>query len=410
MKRLRHPIRAIREPFGTAGLIIAMVALVAALGGSALAASGALTGKQKKEVETIAKKYAGKPGAAGPTGTQGPAGAKGDSGPAGAAGTNGTAGTAGTNGTSVTTAVIPTSSATCGHNGGTEVKSASATTNVCNGEEGEEGEEGTEGQPAGFNYTFSTSVTETDPGVGKLALNNATAGSATKLSISETDADANGFASVINGWITGPTAKGTLLIRKAGEPAVFAEYTITGENKAEGAPTTFNNVVVTSVASNGSFANGDAVTIAYWSSATTTLPVGATESGTWSFSGTEAENGSGVKEQEGILAPVSFPIPLEKGVPRERVFFPGDSGWDEHCGTASAGSPGVVSAEYEGQLKTTVCFFLEESNLVHRGAFVNVWKADFSDVGLTKAGGVLQFEATEPGLAYGVGGWAVQAH
>ena len=64
MKRLRHPIRAIREPFGTAGLIVACVALVLALTGAAFAAAG-LTGKQKKEVEKIAKKYAGKPGAAG---------------------------------------------------------------------------------------------------------------------------------------------------------------------------------------------------------------------------------------------------------------------------------------------------------------------------------------------------------
>lgn len=92
MKRLRHPIRAIREPFGTAGLIVACVALIAALGGTALAAKGALTGKQKKEVEKIAKKFAGKPGANGAPGAQGPAG------PAGKDGTNGTNGTNGTDG------------------------------------------------------------------------------------------------------------------------------------------------------------------------------------------------------------------------------------------------------------------------------------------------------------------------
>jgi hypothetical protein len=95
MKRLRHPIRAIREPFGTAGLIVAMIALVAALGGTALAASK-LNSTQKKEVEKIAKKYAGKPGAAGATG---PAGAAGSAGPAGAAGKNGAPGTNGTDGT-----------------------------------------------------------------------------------------------------------------------------------------------------------------------------------------------------------------------------------------------------------------------------------------------------------------------
>jgi hypothetical protein len=101
VSRLRHPIRAIREPFGTAGLVLAVVALVAALGGSAIAASGALTSKQKKEVEKIAKKYAGAPGApgaAGPAGSPGAGGAKGDTGAAGNAGTPGAPGKEGKEG------------------------------------------------------------------------------------------------------------------------------------------------------------------------------------------------------------------------------------------------------------------------------------------------------------------------
>lgn len=85
----------IHRKLGTAGFVISIVALVAALGGGAYAASGSLTGKQKKEVEKIAKKYAGKPGAPGAAGAQGPAGAKGD---AGTAGTNGTNGANGENG------------------------------------------------------------------------------------------------------------------------------------------------------------------------------------------------------------------------------------------------------------------------------------------------------------------------
>jgi hypothetical protein len=91
----------LHQRLGTAGFIISIVALVAALGGGAYAASGGLSGKQKKEVEKIAKKYAGKPGpagAAGPkgdTGAAGAAGAKGDQGVPGAAGSPGAAGTAG---------------------------------------------------------------------------------------------------------------------------------------------------------------------------------------------------------------------------------------------------------------------------------------------------------------------------
>jgi hypothetical protein len=86
MKRLTYPIRAIREPFGAAGLVVAIVALVAALGGGAYAASGGLNGKQKKEVAKIAKRFAGKPGARGATG---PAGAKGATGAPGAPGQTG---------------------------------------------------------------------------------------------------------------------------------------------------------------------------------------------------------------------------------------------------------------------------------------------------------------------------------
>jgi hypothetical protein len=76
MNRLKHPVRGIREPFGKAGTVIGIVALVFAMVGGAFAA-GTLTAKQKKEVEKIAKKYAGKSGAAGelgPVGQRGPVG------------------------------------------------------------------------------------------------------------------------------------------------------------------------------------------------------------------------------------------------------------------------------------------------------------------------------------------------
>jgi Collagen triple helix repeat (20 copies) len=85
----------VHQRLGTAGFVIAIVALVAALGGGAYAASGGLTGKQKKEVEKIAKKYAGKPGA---TGATGPAGSKGDTGAQGAQGAKGDQGSQGVQG------------------------------------------------------------------------------------------------------------------------------------------------------------------------------------------------------------------------------------------------------------------------------------------------------------------------
>jgi hypothetical protein len=132
MQRLRHPIRSIREPFGKAGLTVAILALVFAMVGGAWAAVG-LNAKQKKEVTKIAKKYAGKPGAAGATGPAGLSGAKGDTGAKGAKGDKGDPGS------SVTGTLIPTSSATCNNLGGTAYTSASGTENVCNGENGDNG-------------------------------------------------------------------------------------------------------------------------------------------------------------------------------------------------------------------------------------------------------------------------------
>jgi hypothetical protein len=90
----------LHERLGTAGLIIAVVALVAALTGTAFAAAG-LNSKQKKEVKKIAKQFAGKPGAAGakgdtgPEGKQGPVGKEGPQGKEGPEGEEGPEGPAG---------------------------------------------------------------------------------------------------------------------------------------------------------------------------------------------------------------------------------------------------------------------------------------------------------------------------
>jgi len=155
MNRLRHPVRAIREPFGTAGLIVACVALIAALAGGAYAASGGLTSKQKKEVKKIAKQFAGQPGAPGATG---PAGSKGDAGAAGGAGKDGANGTNGTNGTN---GVSPTGTAFTGAQNGCQeggVKFTGANTTVaCNGVKGADGKDG----KTGFTATLPPGETET---------------------------------------------------------------------------------------------------------------------------------------------------------------------------------------------------------------------------------------------------------
>jgi hypothetical protein len=94
-------LKLIHEKLGGAGLVVAIVALVAAFGGTAFAEEGwKLSKSEQKEVKKIAKKVA-KKGSTGPTGPQGAAGApgaKGDPGAAGAAGSTGPQGPPGPTG------------------------------------------------------------------------------------------------------------------------------------------------------------------------------------------------------------------------------------------------------------------------------------------------------------------------
>ncbi|MGN6202677.1 MAG: hypothetical protein ACTHNY_09760 [Solirubrobacterales bacterium] len=90
-------LKRIHNKLGTAGLLVAVVALIAAVAGTAFAAGG-LTKKQEKQVIKIAKKYAGKPGAQGPKGDTGPAGAQGPKGDVGPNGDKGDTGSQGPEG------------------------------------------------------------------------------------------------------------------------------------------------------------------------------------------------------------------------------------------------------------------------------------------------------------------------
>jgi hypothetical protein len=145
MKRLKHPIRSIREPFGKAGLTVAILALVLAMVGGAYAAGG-LTKSQEKQVKKIAKKYAGKPGAPGATGAPGSPGANGKDGSNGAPGAAGKS-VATSNATVGTGAECPTGTT------GTkfQVEGSATASHVCNGKNG----------ATGFTETLPPGQTET---------------------------------------------------------------------------------------------------------------------------------------------------------------------------------------------------------------------------------------------------------
>jgi hypothetical protein len=133
------------------GLTVGVIAIVLALTGGAIAASGGLSGTQKKEVKKIAqteaKKFAtqGSKGDPGPAGPTGPTGAKGD------------AGTPGVNGKSAEVTSFSGPKGACTE-GGAEVKSATPAALVCNGEKGEPGEPGSPWTASG---TLPPGATET---------------------------------------------------------------------------------------------------------------------------------------------------------------------------------------------------------------------------------------------------------
>jgi hypothetical protein len=178
-----------RQRFGTAGLVVAVIALVAALGGTALAAKGALTGPQKKEVTKIAKKFAGQPGT---NGTNGSPGAKGDTGAPGANGTDGSPGAPG-KGVALTAITAAGLEGNCTGVGGTKVEVQETPASkkfICNGAKGTNG-------TTGFTETLPPGKTETGTYTLSMASNVATtpiAAISFPIPLTETGAEGNAWA------------------------------------------------------------------------------------------------------------------------------------------------------------------------------------------------------------------------
>lgn len=132
----------IHRQFGTAGLILSIVALVAALSGGAYAATA-----------HSSKAKAGKPGPRGPRGFAGPAGPAGPQGPAGAKGDTGAAGPQGPKGDT-------------GAQGSQGPKGDTG----AQGPQGDPGDQGDTGQPWSPDSQLPSGATET----GSFALNGGT--------------------------------------------------------------------------------------------------------------------------------------------------------------------------------------------------------------------------------------------
>lgn len=133
-------------------------------------------------------------GTTGATGVVGPTGVTGATGVAGPTGVTGATGVAGPTG--VTGATGPAGTGTTGATGVTGVTGATGPTGVT----GATGPTGVTGVRGGAAYTFSTTVTDADPGAGFLRYNNATIGSVTQIFIDDVNAGSTNLTSWFATW------------------------------------------------------------------------------------------------------------------------------------------------------------------------------------------------------------------
>lgn len=130
---------------------------------------------------------------------------------------------------------------------------------------GDKGEEGVAGLSGGIQYDFDSSTdTASDPGAGDIRFNNASLASVTEIAISYTGAatGAPGFESYIKSWDDSTTTsnRGQLTFKEASDPQNYAVFRITS---AITDGTTYGRFTVSHVDSNGSWTNGDTLSVEF---------------------------------------------------------------------------------------------------------------------------------------------------
>ena len=330
-------MQRIQNRFGTAGLVVAIVALFAAMSGGAYAAAHASKAKPLTQAQIIKliKKYA----KSGPAGPQGPAGSNGSN------GTNGGNGGPGNDGQSVTVTNEP-AGANCA-TGGKKLVSVSGTSYVCNGAAGGAGAKGSSVLNGG-----GPPDDQLDGSNGDFYI----------------DTNAN--------QIYGPKTAGAW-----GSP--------TDLKGADGSPWTVGG----------------------------TLPQDATETGTWSFSTTQAATGdlgaSGLGEHD-QLVPMSFSVPLAVALDGSHtIYVPAGDTSTAHCSASGLNGPGGTYVDpkadsgylcvYEGISDNAV---VSPLSVAFFGS--PIWDPASGAAGTDgKAGATLWMDIPASGEAYAQGSWAV---
>ena len=114
-----------------------------------------------------------------------------------------------------------------------------------------------------LSYTFNGSTSDADPGNGQIGLNNASSTATTTIFIDNVDslssADQTGFISLLSGGNNPSAVLGTVTLRKATFPEIFAQYSVTALTNASG----YQKLTVTNrgASSAAPFTSGDSLLV-----------------------------------------------------------------------------------------------------------------------------------------------------
>ena len=216
------------------------------------------TGSQGDTGSTGPTGAQGATGAGGSTGAQGATGSTGPTGPTGPSGATGAQGAAGAQGATGATG----SQGATGSTGPTGAQGAAGAQGAT-GSTGAQGAQGYDGNFGGatFDYTFSTSTSDSDPGTGKLRFNNGTLSSATVMYIDDADdggTDIQAFLRTIDDSTS--TIKGHVRVSNRLNADDFTLFTISGTNtEASG----YHKVTVAYVSGATSFSNNEDIIVTF---------------------------------------------------------------------------------------------------------------------------------------------------
>ena len=118
---------------------------------------------------------------------------------------------------------------------------------------------GHDGAIPGYQYTFDSGTSDTDPGAGEIAFNNGTYSSVNTIFIDDDDANGATVSTDVLTWDDSTsTIKGYLHIVDTDDPSTYARFSITGSTTdASG----YNKLSVTHLISNNTFSAGDSLSV-----------------------------------------------------------------------------------------------------------------------------------------------------